>query len=87
VLKALNTNFAPTLGAKQVGPNTTTVLVAGDDADAKHALIDAVTAGGVDAIYAGPLARAHELEAIGFLQIALANDEKISWSAGFAVVA
>ena len=49
--------------------------------------IDAVTAGGVDRVDAGPLARAHELEAIGFLQIALANDEKISWSAGFAVVA
>lgn len=87
VLKAINTNFAPTLSAKRVGPNTTTVLVAGDDADAKQALIDAVTAGGVDAVDAGPLARAHELEAIGFLQIALASDEKIGWSAGFAVVA
>lgn len=87
VIKALNSNFAQTLSDKQVGPNhTTTVLVAGDDAGAKGTLIDAVTAGGVDAIDAGPLARAHELEAIGFLQISLANDEKISWSAGFAVV-
>ena len=33
VLKAFNTNLAPTLSAKKVGPNRTTVLVAGDDAD------------------------------------------------------
>jgi predicted dinucleotide-binding enzyme len=56
------------------------------DSEDLGTFIDAVTAGGVDAIDAGPLARAHELEAIGFLQIALANDEKISWYAGFAVV-
>jgi len=87
VLKAFNTNFAQTLSAKRVGPNTTTVLVAGADADAKHTLIDAVSAADVEAIDAGALARAHELEAIGFLQITLANDEKISWSAGFGVVA
>ena len=35
VLKAFNTNFAPTLSEPKVGPLTTTVLVAGDDADAK----------------------------------------------------
>ena len=56
------------------------------DSEDLGTFIDAVTAGGVDRVDAGPLARAHELEAIGFLQIALANDEKISWSAGFAVV-
>ena len=44
VLKAFNTNFAATLGAKQVGPNTVTVLVAGGDADAKQTVIDAVKA-------------------------------------------
>lgn len=86
VLKAFNTNFAATLGAKQVGPDRTTVLIAGDNADAKQALRDAVTAAGVKAIDAGALARAHELEAIGFLQLTLANDEKISWSGGFNVV-
>jgi predicted dinucleotide-binding enzyme len=31
VLKAFNTNFAATLGEKSVGPNPTTVLIAGDD--------------------------------------------------------
>jgi predicted dinucleotide-binding enzyme len=53
VLKAFNTTFAPTLDIKSVGPNKTTVLVAGDDAEAKSAFIDAITAGGLDAIDAG----------------------------------
>jgi NADPH-dependent F420 reductase len=85
VVKAFNTTFAGTLASKQVGGLQTTVLIAGDDADAKSTLADAVTAGGVAAIDAGPLARARELEAIGFLQITLAAAEKINWTGGFAV--
>jgi predicted dinucleotide-binding enzyme len=86
VLKAFNTNFAATLASKLIGGLPTTVLVAGDDADAKGALIAAVEAGGVSALDAGSLARAHELEALGFLQLALAAGEKVAWTAGFAVV-
>ncbi len=86
VLKAFNTTFAATLGAKAVGPNTTTVLIAGDDADAKAALAAVISAGGVDAIDAGALSRARELEAIGFLQLTLAVGEKIGWTGGFGVV-
>lgn len=87
VLKAFNTNFAATLGSKQVGGLPTTVAVAGDDAAAKQSLIAAVTAGGVSAIDAGSLTRAHELEALGFLQLTLAVGEKIGWTGGFAVAA
>lgn len=86
VLKAFNTTFAATLVSKRVGENTTTVLVAGDDAEAKAALIAAVKAGGVEAIDAGSLARAHELEAMGFLQLTLAAGEQISWTGGFGIV-
>ena len=86
VLKAFNTTFAATLASKTVGDNPTTVLVAGDDAEAKTTLIDAVTAGGVQAIDAGGLNRAHELEALGFLQLTLAAAEKTSWAGGFALV-
>jgi predicted dinucleotide-binding enzyme len=85
VLKAFNTNFAATLASRKVGNAPTTVLIAGDDADAKAALAAAVTAGGVEAVDAGPLARAHELEAIGFLQLTLAAGEKISWTGGFGL--
>ena len=86
VLKAFNTNFAGTLTSKRVGDQPTTVLVAGDDASAKGALAAALEAGGVRALDAGSLARAHELEAIGFLQLTLAVGEKLPWTGGFAVV-
>jgi 8-hydroxy-5-deazaflavin:NADPH oxidoreductase len=86
VLKAFNTNFASTLSARNVGPNTTMVLVAGDDADAKATFISAVRAGGLDAIDAGPLSRARELEAMGFLQLKLAANEELDWTGGFGVV-
>ena len=85
VLKAFNTTFAATLASQQVGGLQTTVLIAGDDSDAKTLLPAAITAGGVAAIDAGSLARAHELEAIGFLQLTLAAGEKISWAGGVAV--
>lgn len=86
VLKAFNTNFAATLATGKVGDITTTVLVAGDDEDAKNALITDVNAGGLDALDAGSLKRAHELEAVGFLQLTLAGSEKIGWAGGFGLV-
>lgn len=87
VLKAFNTTFASTLVSGRVGGQTTTVLVAGDDADAKAALGGIVTSAGLRAVDAGSMDRARELEAIGFLQITLAAREKISWTGGFGVAA
>lgn len=87
VLKAFNTTFAGTLAAGTVGPLTTTVLIAGDDAEAKSALAEIVTSGGLKAIDAGTLKRARELEAVGFLQLTLAVGEKVSWTGGFGVAA
>ena len=87
VVKAFNTTFAGTLNAGTVGPLTSTVLIAGDDADAKSTLAGVVTSGGLKAIDAGSLKRARELEALGFLQISLAAGEKVSWTGGFGVVA
>jgi 8-hydroxy-5-deazaflavin:NADPH oxidoreductase len=86
VLKAFNTTFAGTLAAGSVGPLTTTVLIAGDDAGAKSLLAGIVTAGGLRAVDAGSLRRARELEALGFLQLTLAAAEKISWTGGFGLV-
>ena len=85
VLKAFNTNFAATLASGAVGSVPTTVLIAGDDADAKALLADVVSAGGLRAVDAGALGRARELEALGFLQLTLAVGEKVSWTGGFAV--
>jgi len=87
VLKAFNTTFAATLAAGSVGSLPTTVLIAGDDADAKSTLAGVITSGGLNAIDAGPLKRARELEGLGFLQITLAASEKIAWTGGFGVAA
>ncbi len=86
VLKAFNTNFAATLASGTTGGVTTAVLVAGDDADAKSALSSVVTGGGLRVIDAGPLKRAHELEAIGAVQIGLAVTGQTPWTGGFAIV-
>jgi predicted dinucleotide-binding enzyme len=87
VLKAFNTTFAATLATGGVnGVAPTTVLVAGDDASAKEALISVLVAGGVLAVDAGTLKRARELEALGFLQLTLAAAGTTGWTGGFALV-
>ena len=85
VLKAFNTTFAATLSTGTVGTQPTTVLIAGDDADAKSLLADIVKAGGINAVDAGSLRRARELEALGFLQLTLAASGALPWTGGFAV--
>ncbi len=86
VVKAFNTNFAATLTSRKVGSSPVTVLAAGDDRAAKQALVDLVAAAGLTGIDAGGLARAHELEAIGFLQLTLAKSGTIGWSGGFTLM-
>jgi 8-hydroxy-5-deazaflavin:NADPH oxidoreductase len=85
VLQAFNTNFAGTLQAGSVGGQQTTVLIAGDDSDAKALLAGVVGAAGLRAVDAGGLNRARELEALGFLQLTLAVGEKTSSTGGFAL--
>ena len=85
VVKAFNTNLAATLASGTAGEVPTTVLIAGDDRPAKSQLADLVTAGGLRAIDSGSLRRARELEALGFLQITLAAQDKIPWTGGFAL--
>ncbi|TCC54849.1 diguanylate cyclase [Kribbella pittospori] len=85
VLKAFNTNFAATLSSGKVGDGATTVLIAGDDADAKAELAGVITGGGLRAVDAGALSRARELEAIGFVQLTLAVGEKVDWTGGFTL--
>ena len=85
VLKAFNTTFAGTLAAGALGDVPTTVLVAGDDAEAKARFTE-VFGSAIAVVDAGSLRRVHELEAVGFLQMTLAAAEKISWTGGFATV-
>jgi len=85
VLKAFNTTFAATLTTGEVGSERTSVLIAGDDGDAKAALAAVVDAGGLRAVDAGSLQRAHELEALGFLQLTLAAAGQTPWTGGFGL--
>lgn len=87
VVKAFNVNFGDTLTTGTNGTTRTTVLLAGDDADAKIAVIALVEAAGLRAVDAGPLSRARELEALGFLQIVLAAIAKTQYESGFTLLA
>ena len=86
VVKAFNTTFAATLASSQIGQLPTTVLIAGDDPDAKALLAEVISAGGLRTVDAGSLRRARELEALGFLQLTLAANDKIPWTGGFGVI-
>ncbi len=71
VVKAFNTTFAGTLVEGQVAGQPLDVLIASDDEDAKRVVSQIVEDGGQRPVDAGPLARAHELEALGYLHMAL----------------
>lgn len=85
VVKAFNTNFAASLASGRVDSAPVSVIVAGDDAAAKQALSEVVTASGAVAYDLGGLARAAELEGFGYLQIALAASSQIGWTNGFVL--
>jgi 8-hydroxy-5-deazaflavin:NADPH oxidoreductase len=70
-VKAFNTNFAGTLVAGEVAGQPLDVFIASDDDDAKRTVSELVESGGLRPVDAGPLARAHELEALGYLHMAL----------------
>ena len=71
VVKAFNTTFASTLVEGQVAGQPLDVLIAADDDKAKSTVSEVIEAGGLRAVDAGPLARAHELEALGYLHMTL----------------
>jgi predicted dinucleotide-binding enzyme len=71
VVKAFNTTFAGTLMAGAVAGQPLDVFIAGDDEAAKAKVARLVEDGGLRPIDAGPLRRARELEALGFLHMAI----------------
>jgi 8-hydroxy-5-deazaflavin:NADPH oxidoreductase len=86
VVKAFNVNLGDTLTTGTNGTTVTTVLFAGDYAEAKIAVADLIEASGLRAVDVGPLSRARELEAMGFLQIALAALGKTRNDSGFTLL-
>ena len=85
VVKAFNTNFSAALAAGTVDGRPVSVLVAGDDEDAKQRFVRLVKESGASVFDAGRLVRARELEALGFLQIALAASGEIGCTGGFSL--
>lgn len=74
VLKAFNTTFAKTLVEGEVEGKQLDVFIAGDEAEPKEKVSRLVEDGGLRAIDAGALERARQLEAVGFLGIALQQE-------------
>ncbi len=71
VLKAFNTTFAKTLVDGEVDGERLDVFIAGDAKEPKQKVSKLVEDSGLRPIDAGALERARQLEAIGFLGIAL----------------
>jgi NADPH-dependent F420 reductase len=86
VVKAFNTTLAGPLTAGEVDGQQLDVFIAADDDDAKSAVTDLVESAGLRALDAGPLRRAHELESLGFLQMAMQGALGNTWSTSFKVL-
>jgi 8-hydroxy-5-deazaflavin:NADPH oxidoreductase len=71
VVKAFNTTFAGTLVEGAVSGQPLDVFIAGDDEGAKGTVSQLAESGGLRPVDAGPLVRARELEALGYLHMAL----------------
>ncbi len=71
VVKAFNTTFAGTLVEGEVASHPLDVFIASDHDEAKATVMKLAEDGGLRPLDAGSLARARELEALGFLHMAL----------------
>jgi 8-hydroxy-5-deazaflavin:NADPH oxidoreductase len=87
VVKAFNTNFAGTLVEGKVAGQPLDVWIAGDDEGAKAAVTQLVEDGGMRVVDAGALARARELEALGYLHMAIQEPLGTGFGSGVKVVA
>jgi NADPH-dependent F420 reductase len=86
VVKAFNTTFAGTLAEGTVAGQPLDVFLASDDEDAKAIVGQLVSDGGLRPVDAGPLRRAHELEALGYLHMALQQPLGTSFASAVKVV-
>jgi 8-hydroxy-5-deazaflavin:NADPH oxidoreductase len=86
VVKAFNTVFAGQMDSGRTDGGQVTAFVAGDDAAAKGEALKLARDIGFDAVDAGPLASARQLEALGFLNIQLAYVVGMGPKIGFKLV-
>lgn len=69
IVKGFNTTFSGTLASGRVAAQQLDVLLASDDEDAKRTVASLVESSGLRAVDAGPLRRARQLEALGYLHM------------------
>jgi predicted dinucleotide-binding enzyme len=86
VVKAFNTTFAPTLVAGEVGGQPLDILIAGDDEAAKQKVSQLVADGGLRPIDVGSLARAQQLEHLGFLHISIQQPLGLGFASAFKLL-
>lgn len=86
VVKAFNTVFAQAMDSGEAAGETLTMFAAGDDPEAKRAVLAMGRAIGFDAVDAGPLEHARWLEPLGYLNIALATKAGHGPDVGFRFV-
>jgi 8-hydroxy-5-deazaflavin:NADPH oxidoreductase len=87
LVKAFNTTFATTLRQGDVAGQPLDVFMAGDDEDAKAAVAQLAEDGGLRPVDAGPLRRARELEAAGFLHMTVQGTLGTGFGSALKIVA
>ncbi len=87
VVKAFNTVFAQNMTTGKVKGRSLSLLVAGDDPDAKKQVLDLGNAIGFEPVDVGPLSNARYVEALGFLNIQLGyGPTKYGTDIGFKLI-
>ena len=87
VVKAFNTTFAGTLMEGEVAGETLDVFVAADDDDAKWTVTQFIEDAGLRAIDVGPLRRAQQLEALGYLHMAIQDELGTGFASAVKILA
>lgn len=86
VVKAFNTVFAEHMDDGHVEDEQLSAMIAGDDADAKAAVMDLARTIGFDPVDAGPLRNARLLEPMGYQNIQLGYALGLGTQIGFRLV-
>jgi NADPH-dependent F420 reductase len=87
VVKAFNTTFAGTLAEGEVAGQPLDVLIASDDEEAKTTVSRIVADAGLRPIDVGPLKRAREIEALGYLHMAIQQPLETNYGSTVKVLA
>ena len=88
VVKAFNTVFASVFSGRnpQLGGQNISVIYAGDNADAKRKVGELIASLGFDAIDAGALSTARQIEPLGMLNVLLAYRQGMGTSISFKLL-